>query len=385
VTLIVPGESLGPAKLGMTRRNLVATLGPSAPGPAGTLAFPRWGVLVALRDGAAVRLSTTSPRFRTLFGAGVGSRSDEVPRLIGDMNSASMESGSDVTVLYPFQGVGFVSRGGRVVAAFVVERIAMGPQIAPGPAVSAPPGLMPVPPGMPPASSGTAPSQAPQSPGGPVPAASFALRGLAETVDVGGPLLRISGRIANTGRGAAGPVVMNVVFHRVSGDESTKQVTIAQALAPGAEAPFTITTFVATDLVTRYVIQIPDGTAAPFSQTRTVPVAAYTELAKQRIKIDVQLGAPSASDLRGPGVQALISIKDTTPIPIAWVRGVLVLIPPSPNTPNRQGQQVRLTPGQTVTIIVPAAAGFGGGVTPQGTFPPLVGQPQVLDVTLGAQ
>ncbi len=68
--LIVPGQSLGPARLGMTGRELQAVLGPGAPGLPGMLVFSRWGVVATVQDGVVVRLSTTSPHFRTVHGVG---------------------------------------------------------------------------------------------------------------------------------------------------------------------------------------------------------------------------------------------------------------------------------------------------------------------------
>ncbi len=386
-TLIVPGESIGPARLGMTVEALAAVLGPAARGPAGTLVFPKRGVAADVQGGVAVRLSTTSPQFRTLFGAGVGTRADEAARLIGDANSVVTGSATETTVLYPFQGVGFVFRGSRAVLAFVVERIAIGPLAAPPPAPAAPPGLMPAPPGLPPLSPGTTPSEAPAPRGTAAPAPMpLALRGLAETVDTAGPLFRVTGRVANAGKEASGPVTVTVTFDWSSGDRTANRVAIA-SISPDAEAPFTLTTLVASDVVTSYTVRVsvdtPGGAAAPVTGTRLVPLAVYTELAKLKIKVDVQLGAPASAS---PGVQALVSIKETRPIPIRLVKDVLALIPFGP---SGQGQQVHVAPGQTVTIIVPAAPS-GRVVTPAGTtittgsIAPLLGEPKILDVTLGA-
>lgn len=390
-TLIVPGASLGPAVLGMTIKDLVAVLGPAVPGPAGTLAFPKWGVIATLQDGVAVRLSTTNPRFRTVDGAGVGTRPAEATQLVGDMNAVVTQSETETMVLYPFQGVGFVFRGGRAVAAFVVGRIALGPQAAPPAAPAAPPGLAPAPPGVPPAPRGPTtflPSTS-QGPIGSVSAPSLALRDLTDAVNAAGPLIRISGRIANTGSDSAGPVAVTVILRWLSGDESEKQVPVAARMSPGAEAPFTVTAFLASDLVIGYTVKIP-GAAAPAEETRTVPPAAYTELAKLRIKVDVQLGGPDPTS-RVRGVQALVSITDTKPIPPSWVKDVLVLIPPASNAPSGQGQQVHVTPGQTVTIVIPIAPTSvavvtpgGATVTSSGSIAPLIGQPQILDVTLGS-
>lgn len=387
-TLIVPGASLGPAMLGMTRNDLVAVLGRAVQGQAGTLEFPKWGVIAIMQGGVAVRLSTASPRFHTLDGAGVGSRQDEATRLVGDMNSVVTQYGIETTVLYPFQGVGFVFRGGRAVTAFVIGRIGLGPQVTPPSAPAATSGLVPLPPGAPPAPPGpTLLPSIPQRPGGSVSVPSLALRDLAETVH-GAGLIRIAGKVANTGQEATGPVAVTVVFGWLSGDKSQKQVTVADRIAPGAEVPFTVVASVATDLIIRYTVRVLADAAPSVEETRTVPPQAYTEFAKQKIKMDVQLGAPDSTS-RARGVQALVSIKDTSPIPIRWVKDVLVLIPAASGA--QSGQPVRVTPGQTVTVIIPLAPnslmvmGPAGATTTTttGSVVPLVGQPQILDVTLG--
>lgn len=388
-TLIVPGQSLGPARLGMTEQELVAALGTAVRGPVGKLAFPRWGLVATVQNGFVVRLSTTSSRFRTSHGAGVGVRADEAARLVGDQNAVVTQTGGETAVLFPFQGVGFVFRSGRAAEAFVVERIALGPPTLGGtaapsqaPSISAPTGA---PPALPVPGTRRA-GQAPPATG--AGASSLVIRELTETVDANSALLRVTGKLANGGVLAAGPMSLAATFSRASGDDTEKQVTIAQQIQPGAEASFEAVTALTDDLVVRYTIKVLAGAfasgAAPVQETRRVPLTAYTDLARQRIKVDVQLGGPSNT---APMVQAFVSISGTSPIPSAWVKDVRVLIPF-----GSSGQEVHLAPGQTQMILVPAVPlsppipGPGGTVTAGSTtlVAPLVGQPKILDVTLGA-
>ncbi len=389
--LIVPGQSLGPARIGMTAKELTAALGPGRQGLPGMLVFPKWGIVAVLQGGMVVRLSTASPRFRTSVGAGVGTQSTQATRLIGDFNSVVTRSGADTTVLYPFQGVGFVFRGGRAVEAFVVERIAFGPVASPiAPAPAAPAGA-PAEPGIPVSGSPpVSPGAAPGASGAGSPAAgalaSLRLRDLSAAVDVTGPLVRVTGKLVNIGAPSPGAVTLTVVFHRVSGDDISKDAAVSAPTPAQRETPFTATTSLASDLVTRYTVRVSSASAGgpPLEETRAVPVSAYTELAKQRIKVDVQLGAPAMNTM---GVQALVSIKDTSPIPAAWVKDARVSIPTASQAGQTSAVEVHVAPGQTVTVVIPSVPAGGVVNTPGGALggvliAPLVGQPQVLDVTL---
>ncbi|SRR5579884_22300 len=367
--LIRPGDSIGPARIGMSASGLVAALGRPVQAPAGQLVFPRWGIAASLEGGVAVRLSTTSPQFRTARGVGVGAALEEVAALVGDLNEAFMQVGADTIVTFPFQGIGLVFRGGRAVEVFVMERIAMGPPATPpgaparGPQAPAPP----------------APAREPQETQGAAPA-GVAIKGLAEMVNAAG-LLRVTGQVVNTGTERIEPVSVTVTFQRRSGEQFEKQSTLA-ALAPGAAAPFTVDTVIEADVVTSYTVAVtagPDLAAAPGArQTRVVPPSAYAEFARQRVRVEVQLGAPAAG-ARGAFVQVLLSIGETRPLPRGWVKSVRVLIPSPAGS-----QEAQVAPDSVVTVLVPAATP-AGLPQPGQPLPPaedLIGEPQILEVVL---
>ncbi|HEX4836457.1 MAG TPA: hypothetical protein VFW01_08990, partial [bacterium] len=385
-------------RLGMSAADVTAVLGQPTPGQGGEVSFPRLGVSVAFQDGTAVRLGTTNPQFRTVSGAGVGIRLDDLPRLVGDFPLAVTIAGSDTSVLSPYRGIGFVFHGGRAVEAFVVARIPPGQSVAPGsltlwtqsrvpvPSVSVQPGT----PLLPPASTPTAP-------------ALVALRNVSAVVDAAKGLFRVSGEIVNVSSIAVDRATVVTTFIKSSGDEIRKQVVLPQPVAAGSSAAFTVDTpllqtIVGGDLVVRYAVDATAGGGGPpiVHEAFTVPVDTYAELAQGQVKVDVQFGPPS-NTTRAPRVQVLVSIGGTGSIPQSWVRDVVAEIP-------FQGgvQQVDLQPGQTVTILVPPV--LVGGIlcvgTPQivekprphlvtfcfpgtTTSPSLLGVPVVRSVTLG--
>ncbi len=364
-TLIVPGEAIGPARLGMSATNIAAVLGPSVPAGGGQLRFPRWGVTAAFQRGVAVRLSTANPELRTRQGAGVGTSLDEASHLVGDLNPVLTVTGSDTTVAYPFQGIGFAFRAGRAAEVFVVQPIPIGSQ--PVPARAAP-----------------AASLAARIPGsGAVRAgAAVAIEGLAETVDAATGLFRVTGRVINIGARPADSVTVTATFERITGDDSRKQQVLQQPIAPGAGVPFSFGTFAGTAPVGRYTVAVAAKSsedASTAQETRTVALSEYAGVARQNIQVKVELGAPTAS-VRGM-VQVFVSIADTGSIPQAWVTDVTVAIPFAGGS-----REVHLAPGQTVTVLVPPlpiVLGLGGE-QPLVRTGSVVGPPQVTGVTLQA-
>jgi hypothetical protein len=193
---------------------------------------------------------------------------------------------------------------------------------------------------------------------GAVPASAVLVEGLTATVSASGQLL-VAGRVADIGPRSAewATVTVTAIFERFSGGETQKQIRLPQPVAPGAAVPFVIETQVGTDVVVRYTAVVSGRSGpTPLPESRatgTIPPSAYAEFGKDRIRVDVQLGAPSAV-VRGPFVQAFFSIGDTRPIPPAWVRDVRVLVPV-----NGGSQEIHLAPGQTVAVLVPAYAPTG--------------------------
>lgn len=371
-TLIVPGEAIGPAQLGMSAVDLAAALGPSVPAGSGQLGFPRWGVTATLEQGVAVRLSTANPQLRTQRGAGVGTGLGEASHLVGDINLVLTVTGSDTVVTYPFQGIGFVLRAGRAAEVFVVK---------PLPAESHP---------VPARATPLAPLAAETTKSG-ASGAEVAIKSLAGTVDAATGLFRVTGRVINTGARPADSVTVTATFDRTTGDGTWKQQVLQQPLAPGADVAFSLQTLVGTAPVARYTIEVAaksSGGASIAQETRTVPPSEYAAVARQNIQVKLELGAPEAT-LRGRGmVQVLVSIAGTGSIPEAWVKDVTVAIP------FRGGSgEVHLAPGQTLTVLVPPLPQAGGGVLgppavvgeqPLALVASVVGQPEVTEVTLGA-
>src|SRR5215472_1685058 len=105
---IIPGESIGPTRLGMTEGAADSAMGPSVKQGPTRRAYPRVGLVVDFDAGRVVRIATASTKYRTALGAGVGTAVDDAARLVGDDNSVTTTSGEETTVLYMFQGVGFV-------------------------------------------------------------------------------------------------------------------------------------------------------------------------------------------------------------------------------------------------------------------------------------
>ncbi len=346
--VIAPGEGIGPARLGMSPAQLAQALGGAGVARGARLAFPRWGLTVTLDAGAASVISTTSTRFRTSHGAGVGTPLAEVTRLVGDPNSSWTEAGNEVRVVFPFQGLGFVFRAGTAVEVFVERPIALSPQ--PGREAPGAPALPP--PGPPPAPG----PQAPPGGGAAKPAAGPLLRveGVQEVIDPGPAVLRVTGRAVNGGASPLAPVTVTARFRDAGGLETVSEIAIRQPVAPGAAAPFTLQMTLARSVVVRYTLAAAAPGARAAEVTRTIAADAYAALARAHIRVTAALGGPSNT---GPMVQVLVSIADAGPIPRAWIRDVSVEVP------YTGGQQVaQVTPERPSTVLVPATAQLG---TPQ--------------------
>jgi len=319
---------------------------------------------VVFQGGVVVRASTTNPQYQTSTGARVGIQLDAVTRLVRDFNEARTTSGRDVTIVYPFQGLGFVFRNGVAVQVFVVHAILLGPP----PAQSTSGGtITALPPGVPPPS-GIPPRGVPSRQGGRTPITALKLRDLQETVDAASGTLQVSGMLTNTGSQPTEPVV-GVMFFKAgdAGAESTRAQVALRPIAPGGDAPFTVPTSLVRAVVTRYTVDLTvAGTPPKVLGERTISPGTYAELARARVKVDVQLGAPSNTSQR---VQVLVSIAGTGPIPREWVRQVQVEIPYAGGSST-----VTLAPGETQTILIPATAAAGGQM----------GQPRVQGVVLSA-
>jgi hypothetical protein len=314
--------------------------------------FPAWKIIVTFDGGTAVRISTADPQFRTRRGAGVGTGPDVATQLIGDLNELYTGDGDDLTIVYPFQGIGFNFHSGRAVEVFVIQPIRLGPPPVPVvPPSQTPPDETP-PGGTPPgATPPTAPTPGTPPQGVPLPGTTLQVQGLGEVVDVIVGRLVVSGRLANTGTQPIGPVTVVARFVTSDKQETQTQTVLQQPIAAGAEAPFTLETSLAQSVVVRYTVEVTanSGGGSPLVQEqRTVPVAAYTDLARQRIVVSVQLGAPSNT---APMVQVLVSITGTGPIPQEWIREVQVEVPYTGGV-----RSVTLAPGQTQTILIPSVA-----------------------------
>lgn len=377
VAALVPGESIGPAHLGMTMSAAASALGPSVGLGADRWMYPRFNLVVDFKDGVAVRIATTSAKYRTEGGAGVGTAASDAARLINDVNSIATTSGEDTTILYAFQGVGLVFRGGRAVEAFVTAAISFGGpkknEIVPVNPAGPP---IPVPAG-PPSNAGTTTPAGPSPTGTTTPAGTPAagaptavLRDVtANVLSVGG--LAVSGSAANVGRAPAGFLLVTARFTRASGDEVDGRTSIGTPLAPGGSAPFELQTAAVLDIIIRYQVFLSTATGALLDETKpeAVPPAAYAEFAQRQIQVKVDLGAPF--QMSGPPrVQALVSVIGTGAIPAAWVHQVTVTVPYVSN--GQPGSMtVQLAPGEMQTVLVPATATLGA--------------PQVSGVVLGGQ
>lgn len=399
-TVVVPGKSLGPVLLGMSRDDVIRILGQPSPALAEVATFPDWDVTVMFRDGVAVRVGTTSSRFRTASGAGVGMRIDDATRLVGDQALDISAANGDMNVLYRMRGIGFVFYRGVAVEVVVV---------APGSPLSlafasAPPGI--VPPttltlvlGPAPAAPPAPPAQKPRA--APAPSRpELALEGVTSMVDPAKGVFRVSGEIANVGSATLDGVTVAATFVKSSGDQTPRQVVLPQPLAAGVSAPFSLETpllrtIVGGDFVVRYTVEATarDGGLTFAAKNYAVPPEAYAELAKGQVKVEVQFGPPSNTS-RIPRVQVLVSISGTGSIPPSWIRDVLAEIPFEGGS-----QQVHLQLGQTVTILVPPVlvqgilcAGSATVLTGARqnipcvaaglTSPKLLGEPTILSVAL---
>jgi hypothetical protein len=340
---IIAGESIGPARLGMTDNQLAALLGPStADGPARRV-YPQYGVAIDFRGGVAVRIATSAATYRTVAGAGVGNGPQDTARFVGDINSVTTVSGHDTTIWYEFQGIGFVFRGGRAVEAFVLEPVPFGNRPAAGA-----PGSPQVP-----------PSAVQQPSATTAPAAPGALfRDVKASVEPGGGLA-ITGTVVNTGSALPGPLTVTGLFTRSSGAQVESRTQIQGPLAPGASASFSLQAAMVGDLILRYQLNVTNAAGAMLAATQVenVPSSAYEDFARQQMHIKVEFGAPSTGV--GPAsVQALISVVDTGVIPTQWVQQINVQVPYRANG-NSGVQNADLRPGQKLTVLIPAGATVG--------------------------
>lgn len=374
-TVILSGRSIGPAALGMTVKAAGAALGPSvAQGPSRRI-YSRYGIVVDFDSGVAVRIATAAAKYRTADGAGVGMAAAAAPRLVGDVNSMTTTSGRDTTVVYMFQGIGFVFRGGRAVEAFVVAPIALGQRPPSAAAVTTPAGpsiVVPGGPPLPPPPSGTVAPQPPAAPAAAPPAGTpaAALRDVRAGVQsVGG--LTVTGTIVNTGTVPAGPLTVVATFTRASGDQVDGRQTVQGPIAPGASAPFLVQAATVADIIIRYQVAVMTaaGTLLAATNTASVPSSAYASFAQRQIHVKVDFGAPSTAT-GPPAVQILVSVADTGAIPAQWVQQITVAIPYTAG--GTAGSRItQLRPGETQTVLVPAGATLGA--------------PQVTGVVLSGQ
>ncbi|HKX19348.1 MAG TPA: hypothetical protein VJT33_15160 [bacterium] len=376
---IIPGQSIGPAQLGMTVNQAMAALGPSMEVERGRRWYPRFNVAVDFVAGVAVRITTISGKYRTPGGAGVGTADTEAAQMVGDANFVTTTSGRDTTVLYAFQGVGFIFQGGRAVQTFVTAAVPFGPPKASVITPVSPAGapiLLPGGPPLPPAGSGSLLMPAPPSgasPVGPAPSAGSqraSLRNLSAAVlSVGG--LTVAGEVANTGAVPIGPIVVAGAFTRASGDEVDKTLTIPGPLAPGGSASFTLQAAMVADIIIRFQVTAtaPGGAVLATEPAQAVPVSAYASFAQRQIHVKIDLGAP-ATVSGPPQIQALVSVADTGAIPAQWVQQVTVTVPYVSNG-AAGSTEVQVRPGEMLTILVPAGA--------------TIGAPQVTGVVLSGQ
>jgi hypothetical protein len=376
-TLIVPGLSVGPARLGMSPREAAAALGPAVGLGRDKRAYPRVGLVLTFTDGAAVEISTQDPKYRTAAGAGVHTSATDAGRLVGDLNLVAEPSGEGTTVWYAFQGIGFVFRDASAVETFVVPRIGLSPPAPSSVEVVTPStgqALIVAPSGG--AGAGGVPGGA-QRAGERQGTASVALRDVAVSV-LGTGGFTVAGLVVNTGAGAAGPIVVTGAFTRASGAQAGARTVIPGPLAPGAGSAFAVQTAVTelavqgdavADPVVRYQVAVTTAAGAPLVATaaESVPLSAYAEFARRQIHVRVDVGAPSAATGL-PMVQVLLSADDTGTIPPQWIQQITVVLPYVVG--GAEGSQtVQLRPGEVVTVLVPAAAALGA--------------PAVTDVVLG--
>ncbi|HLW47372.1 MAG TPA: hypothetical protein VKW09_06345 [bacterium] len=337
---IVPGNSIGPARLGMTEGTLAALLGPSKAESPTRRVYPRYGLAVDFERGVAARITTTAAKYRTIAGAGVGTGAHDSARLVGDINSVTTASRNGTTVWYEFQGIGFVFRGGRAVEAFVTQPVPFGSK-------------PPMPSG--PASPGAPPSAVEQTP---APAAGALLRDIKAEVSPTGAFY-LTGTVVNTGPAPAGPLYVTGLFTRISGAQVETKTTIQGPLAPGAGAPFTLQLERTADVVVRYQVSAVNTAGAMLATTaaENVPLATYADYARGQIRVKVDIGAPSNA-VGPPAVQALVAVADTGAIPARWVQQVSVQVRYSTNL-GAGVQNTQLRPGQTQTVLLPAGATIG--------------------------
>jgi hypothetical protein len=339
---IVAGESIGPARLGMTEEALTALLGSSTALSPTRRFYAQYGLVIDFRVGVAIRIAATTARYRTFAGAGVGTRTQDAARLVGDINAVTTVSRQDTTVWYEFQGLGFVFRGGRAVEAFVVEPVAFGSKPE-GPAGPGNPG---------------APPSVVQHTAVPPAGPGALFRDLKAGVQASGAFY-VTGTVVNTGSTANGPTIITGLFTRISGAQVEAKVTVPNALAPSEGAPFTLQVEQMADLITHYRLSASNSAGAVLggSEPASVPPSAYADFARRQIHVKADVGAPSVT-IGQPSVQIVVTVADTGAIPTAWVQLVSVQVPYSGNgTAGVQNTQLR--PGQQQTVVIPANATLG--------------------------
>src|SRR2546430_300807 len=82
--MITPGAAIGPVSLGMSASQIIGILGQPSTRRGREMYFPGFELTVTFEKGIAVQIKTTSRRFRTIYGAGVGVSPNEATRLLGD-------------------------------------------------------------------------------------------------------------------------------------------------------------------------------------------------------------------------------------------------------------------------------------------------------------
>jgi len=122
----------------MHSADLATALGSSNSIADGQRYYSQWDITVLFEGDRATRMGTTSARYRTASGAGVGTTFETAPHLIGDVNPVVTKSGGDTTVIFASKGIGFVFRSGRAVWVLIQEPLgAAGPPPAGAPSVNA--------------------------------------------------------------------------------------------------------------------------------------------------------------------------------------------------------------------------------------------------------
>src|SRR5207253_390653 len=91
---ITPGVAIGPVSLGMSAPQIISILGQPSTRRGGNMYFPSFEMTVTFEKDISVLIKTTSRRFRTIYGAGVGVSPSEATRLLGDENTFRTTAGA---------------------------------------------------------------------------------------------------------------------------------------------------------------------------------------------------------------------------------------------------------------------------------------------------